>query len=135
MSKLNGALGLSVANIAMNRDRICALGVTLENGVFELYGANLNNEALLQGWFFSEACYALITDRPSCYIASEEGALPAEFITLLESIGHSVVIIPAPIVTTKPRRKMRAKELCGMAMGWMSAGDAQRGNERKAAHN
>lgn len=95
----------------------CALGITVDCGVIELYGVNELNQVLLHGWFDHETGLTIIKDRPACLISVEEGGLPDSFLAALESLGHSLFIIPA---VSSPFRKRQARECCEIAMGWMS---------------
>lgn len=120
-SKISRSLEPTMTAIGLKKNRTCALGITVESGVVELYGVNQLNEVVLHGWFDREAAFAIVRDRPACLVAAEEGVLPKEFITLLETLGHSVVIIPSSPESLKSLYKRQAKDCCDMAMGWISS--------------
>jgi len=118
--KLNSKLEPTMTAIKLKKNQTCALGVTVVDGVIELYGVNQLNEVVLHGWFDHEPGLAIIRDRPSCLIALEEKALPKEFIALLEALGHSVVIIPSTPESIKSIYRRQAKDCCDIARGWMN---------------
>ena len=96
---------------------ICVLGVASVQGAMELYGINASREVTMHGWFSQPAGYSVLSDRPPCLIAVDNDTLTSDMITGLRSQGHSVVVMPSPVLPRHVKYRRSAKDVCQLAIG------------------
>lgn len=105
---------------------ICVLGVAGIKGSIELYGVNSSRKVTVHGWFSQGMGLSVLIARPTCLIAVDAGALPAESIAELQSSGHRVVVMPVtgtadsgPVGKVQdhgPNHRRSAKDVCYLAI-------------------
>lgn len=90
----------------------CYVGVRAVNNVLEIHAVNSRSEVVLKGWFSPEVGIALIGNRPASVIAVDEATVSEEFMSELEDLGHSTVVVP----TFEGVRSTSARAICSLGV-------------------
>ena len=108
--------GIFMTTAQQLRNGAYALGIAIENGVVELCAVNYLNTVIFHGWFDLKTGFDIMRRRPPSLIAVQEDVLPGEFVTQLDALGHSVLVVPTPINRSGSSVMRDAKYCCEIAV-------------------
>lgn len=96
--------------------KLCVLGIAGMEGAIEIYGVNTLREVTIDGRFDLEEFILVLAERPPSLIAIDADAPCTKFFLELIRLGHRVVIMPVPSISSSEQLPRTARDICRLVV-------------------